>query len=46
MRQIQLLINLIPQVNWYRNYYSYIYALGLYLGVYFYMLKDGGQEKL
>jgi len=45
-----LLINLIPQVNWYRNYYrnyySYIYALGLYLGVYFYMLRDGGQEKL
>jgi hypothetical protein len=37
MRSNQLLTNLIPQINWHRNYYySYIYALSLYLGVYYY----------
>jgi len=43
MRQIQILTNLIPQINWHGNFYYYV--LGLYLGVYFYMLRDGGQEK-
>ena len=43
MRKIYLLTNLISQINWYGKFYYY--ALGLYLGVYFYMLRDGGQEK-
>jgi len=43
MQKIQLLTNLIPQVNQHGKFYYY--ALGLYLGVYFYMLRDGGQEK-
>jgi len=37
MQNIQPLTNLISQINWSgKFYYSYIYALKLYLGLYFY----------